>query len=166
MSTVDTSVDWNTWDRVCLFVWVRQMKQQFVKKLPTFLKSKWDIWGNHVCFRVLINWITLWSRVLPRKLTSPQLVKKFSAVMEHEDSSPHSKKPATCPYPEPHRSSLCLPPPSNPTSRRFILILSSHLCLRFDSSKLITLCLWTCLVFLYVFNINFNFCDRHFVSLS
>jgi hypothetical protein len=44
--------------------------------------------------------------------------------MEPEDSSPYSQQPATCPYPQPDRSSLC---PPHPTSQRSILILSSHL---------------------------------------
>jgi hypothetical protein len=30
--------------------------------------------------------------------------------MEPEGSSPYSKQPATCPYPEPDQSSLCTPP--------------------------------------------------------
>ena len=49
--------------------------------------------------------------------------------MELQGSSPYSKEPTTCSYPEPDRSSLC--PPTHPTSRRSILILSSHprLCL-------------------------------------
>jgi hypothetical protein len=34
-----------------------------------------------------------------------QLVKKFSAFMEPESSLPQSQVPATCPYPEPARSS-------------------------------------------------------------
>jgi len=44
--------------------------------------------------------------------------------MEPEGSLPHSQVPATCPYPEPARSS---PYPKNPTSWKSILILSSHL---------------------------------------
>jgi hypothetical protein len=43
--------------------------------------------------------------------------------MEPERSSPYSQQPASCPYPEPDQSSLC----THPTSRKFILILSSHL---------------------------------------
>ena len=41
--------------------------------------------------------------------------------MEPEGSLPHSQVPATCPYPQPARSS------PHPTSWRSILILSSHL---------------------------------------
>ena len=44
--------------------------------------------------------------------------------MELEGSLPHSQEPATCPYPEPARSSPC---PPHPTSWRSILILSFHL---------------------------------------
>ena len=46
--------------------------------------------------------------------------------MEPEGSLPHSQVPATCPYPEPARSSVM---PPYPTSWRSILILSSHLSL-------------------------------------
>jgi hypothetical protein len=35
-----------------------------------------------------------------------QLVKKFPAFMEPEDSLPHSQEPATSPYPEPDASNL------------------------------------------------------------
>jgi hypothetical protein len=44
-------------------------------------------------------------------------------------SLPHSQEPATCPYPEPAQSS----PYPHPTSRRSILIGSSHLRLRLPS---------------------------------
>jgi len=43
--------------------------------------------------------------------------------MGPEGSLPHLQVPATCPCPEPDRSSLC----PQPTSRRSIFILSSHL---------------------------------------
>jgi hypothetical protein len=43
--------------------------------------------------------------------------------MEPEGPLPHSQEPATCPYVEPHQSSLC----PHPTPRRSMLILSSHL---------------------------------------
>jgi len=39
-------------------------------------------------------------------------------------SLPHSQVPTICPYPEPDQSSPCLP---HPTSRRPIVMLSSHL---------------------------------------
>jgi hypothetical protein len=42
--------------------------------------------------------------------------------MEPEGSLPHSQQPATCPYPEPDEYSPC-----HLTSRRSILILSSHI---------------------------------------
>ena len=47
-----------------------------------------------------IKKLTAWSGVLLEKLTGPQLVKK-SHVTETDLSLPHSKKPATWPYPEP-----------------------------------------------------------------
>ena len=46
---------------------------------------------------------------------------------------PHSQDPATCPCPEPDRSSRC---PLHPTSQRYILILSSHLRLGLPSCLL------------------------------
>jgi hypothetical protein len=52
--------------------------------------------------------------------------------MEPEGSSPHLQEPATCPYPEPDWFSLR----PHPTSRRFILILSSHLRLGLSSGLL------------------------------
>jgi hypothetical protein len=54
--------------------------------------------------------------------------------MEPEGSSTYSQQPATCPYPEPDRSRPC--PPPLPTSRRSILILSSHLRLGLPSGLL------------------------------
>ena len=50
--------------------------------------------------------------------------------MEPEGSLPHSQVLATCPYPEPDLSS---PQTPHPTSRRSILILSSHLRLNLPS---------------------------------
>jgi hypothetical protein len=44
--------------------------------------------------------------------------------MEPEGSLSHSQEPATCPYPEPDKSSSCLP---HSTYSRSILTLSSHL---------------------------------------
>ena len=49
--------------------------------------------------------------------------------MEPEESLPLLQKPSTCPYPEPDQSSPC----PHPISRRFILILSSHLHLSLPS---------------------------------
>jgi hypothetical protein len=51
--------------------------------------------------------------------------------MEPEGSSPYTQEPATCPYPEPDQSSLR----PHPTTRRSILILSSHLRLGFPSGS-------------------------------
>jgi hypothetical protein len=77
--------------------------------------------------------LTPWSRVLSEKLTCHKLLKKFPYFIEHESSLPHSQEPAICPYPEPDRSSLCHP---HPTSRRSLLILSSHLRLGLSSGLL------------------------------
>jgi len=44
--------------------------------------------------------ITPWSRVIFEKQTISQLVKKFPHFIDPEGSLPHSKLPATCPYPE------------------------------------------------------------------
>jgi hypothetical protein len=52
--------------------------------------------------------------------------------MEPEGSSPYTQEPATCPYPKPDQSSLA----PHPTSRRSILILSSHLRLGLPSGLL------------------------------
>jgi hypothetical protein len=49
--------------------------------------------------------------------------------MEHAGSLPHSQEPATSPYTEPNQSS----PYPHPTTRTWILILSSHLRLGFPS---------------------------------
>jgi hypothetical protein len=55
--------------------------------------------------------------------------------MQSEGSSPYSQEPATCPYPEPDRSSQS-PPPPHSTSRRSILMSSSHLRLGLSSGLL------------------------------
>jgi hypothetical protein len=52
--------------------------------------------------------------------------------MEPEGLSPYLQEHATCPCPEPDRSSLR----PHPTFRRSILILSSHLCLCLPSDLL------------------------------
>jgi hypothetical protein len=53
---------------------------------------------------VLRSWSSIfytpWSRVLLKKLTGMELVKKFPAFMQPEGSSPHSQAHANCPYPE------------------------------------------------------------------
>jgi hypothetical protein len=50
---------------------------------------------------------------------------------ESQGSLPHLQKPAACPYTKPDRPSPC-----HPTSRKSILILSSHLRLGIPSSLL------------------------------
>ena len=59
--------------------------------------------------RAFLSKLTVWSRVLPEKLTSTQLVKKLATFMGPEGSLPHSQAHATCPYPEPAQCSPCLP---------------------------------------------------------
>ena len=59
--------------------------------------------------------------------------------MEPDGSLPHSQVPATCPYPEPARSS---PYPPHPTSRRSILILSFHI---------IAICMYILLLYIHVY---------------
>ena len=69
------------------------------------------------------NEVTPWSRLLPEKLTGPQVVKKFPHFMEPERSLRHSHSSATCPYSEPKQSSQW----PHFTSWTYILILPSHL---------------------------------------
>jgi hypothetical protein len=74
-------------------------------------------WSHHLCvehsqvvdgeetfqiWRVLDTY-----SVILEKQTSSHLVKKFLHFLEIKGSLPHSQVPATCPYPEPHRSSPC-----------------------------------------------------------
>ena len=51
------------------------------------------------------------SRVLPEKLTGPQLLEKYPAFMETKQSLQHSQAPTTCSYPETEQSSPRLPIP-------------------------------------------------------
>ena len=62
---------------------------------------------NTIHSYLLTYLLTPWSRALLEKLTGFQLIRKFapSHFMESEGSLPHSQEPATCPYPEPARSS-------------------------------------------------------------
>jgi hypothetical protein len=55
--------------------------------------------------------LSVWSRVLPEKLTGPQPVKKFPAFYGTEGSLPHSQKPAISPYPQLHQ--VHPPPPQS-----------------------------------------------------
>ena len=66
--------------------------------------------------RVLVL-CTPWSRVLLEKLTGFQQSRNSPHFMEPEASLPHSQVPATCPYPEPARSSTYphIPLPEDPT---------------------------------------------------
>jgi hypothetical protein len=64
---------------------------------------------------------------------SPSWEANSPHFVEPEGSSPYSQEPATCPYPKPDRSSLY---PPHPTSRRSIIILSSHLLLGLPSGLL------------------------------
>jgi len=58
-----------------------------------------------LCQKRLTYLLTPWSRVLLKKLTGFQLVKKFPEFIKPEGSLPLSQVPATCPYPEPAPSS-------------------------------------------------------------
>ena len=49
--------------------------------------------------------LTPWSRGLPEKLTCLSHSRNYSHFMEPEGSLHQQQQPATCPYPEPHRSS-------------------------------------------------------------
>jgi hypothetical protein len=90
--------------------------------LHAYLHRTTVLW-TWITGRVKSRGITPWSRVLPVKLTCSQLLKIFPRYTEPECSSPYSQELDTCPYLEPNQSSLC---PPHPTSRRSILILSSH----------------------------------------
>ena len=68
--------------------------------------------------------LTPLSRVLLEKLTGPQLVMKFPTFCQTQMFNNTFISTATFPYPETDQSSVCLP-----TSKKSILILSSHICL-------------------------------------
>jgi len=71
--------------------------------------------------------LTHWGRHLA-KLTGSQ--QDITRIFYNPDGSlPHSQEPVTCPYHQPVWSRLCL----HHTSRRAILILSTHLYLAFPS---------------------------------
>jgi hypothetical protein len=53
--------------------------------------------------------LTPGSRVLLEKLTVTQLIKKFTAFMEPDDSLPCSQEPVNGPYPKPDETSPLLP---------------------------------------------------------
>ena len=61
--------------------------------------------------------LTPCSRILLKKLTGSQLVKKFPTFYATRRFITHSQVPATCPYPEPARSSLYrrIPIPEDPS---------------------------------------------------
>ena len=67
--------------------------------------------------------LTPWNRVLLEKLTYFLLVKKFPVFYGNRRFITAFTRAATCHFPEPDQSS----PHPHPTSRRSILILSSHL---------------------------------------
>ena len=86
----------------------------------------------------LTDWLTEWSRVLSEKLRGPQLVKKFPAFYGNR----RFITAFTTARHQPMfwaRSIQFMP---HPTSRRCILILSSHLCLGL-SSGLLPSCFFT-----------------------
>ena len=75
-----------------------------------------------------------WSRVLPEKLERSKLPKKFPAFYGTRRFITVFTTARHYPYPESDGSSPC--PPPHPTSRRSILILSSHLRLVLPSGLL------------------------------
>ena len=84
----------------------------------------WNVKWTKILMYNTAYLLTPWSRIL-EELTGSQLVKKFPTFYGTRRLITHSQVPATCPYPEPDQSSPC----PSPTSWRFSLILSSHLCL-------------------------------------
>jgi hypothetical protein len=72
-----------------------------------------------------------WSRGLSLTLMGPQLVRKYPHLMEPKGSYYHIQNPILRQINPVHA-----PPPTNPTSRRSTLILSSHLCLGFLSGHI------------------------------
>ena len=107
------------------FIWLTTGSRGDILKAIKFnLSTLWTCTeGTYLPTYLITYLLTPWSRVFLKKLTSFQLVKKFPAFYATRSSLPHSQEPATCPYPEPARSSPC--PPTN--SLISILILSSHL---------------------------------------
>jgi hypothetical protein len=69
-------------------------------------------------------YLTPWRRVLPERVTDPQLVKKFPVLYGTQWFISIYTKSHVCPYPEPDKSSPCLP---IPLTERSILKLSSKL---------------------------------------
>ena len=55
------------------------------------------------------NYLTPWSRVLPEKLTSPQLDKKFPTFYQTRGCFTSFTKAFNCPSPQPDQSNPCLP---------------------------------------------------------
>ena len=117
------------WDKTLRAQWVSQAHgstgvsavtcHRYQERKKRWSSSPRQMSGLHfICDRIAKN--TARSTVLLEKLTGSQLVK----IMEPEGSLPHSQVPATCPYPQPARSSPYSP---HPTSWRPILILSFHL---------------------------------------
>ena len=78
-----------------------------------------------------ISHMSPWSRVLPEKQERSKLLKIFPAYYGTQRFITVFTRAS--PYPEPDQSSPC---PLHPTSRRSILILSSHLCLGLPSGLL------------------------------
>jgi hypothetical protein len=72
---------------------------------------------------VHVNQITQSCKRIPEKLSGPQVLKKFLTFYGTRKLITYSQQPATCPNPEPDRSS----PYPHPRSLRFSLLLSYHL---------------------------------------
>jgi hypothetical protein len=131
------------------------------------------LYFRHTCMLVLflpllfimifINWLNnsmyqslSWEskQVLSQSTNSPHFIKT-------EGLLPHSQQPAICPNPQPDKSIL----PSHSTCGKFILILSSHLCVGLPSnlfsSRLPTEILYTPLLYSMRFT-----CPAHLIILD
>ena len=97
----------------------RHIFKQFCSASSSFLSHVLAIISVPPNSTVLVmrHLLTPWFRILLEKLTVLQLVKKFPNFMETEGSLPHSQVPATCPYPDPSRSSpsIHIPLPEDPS---------------------------------------------------
>jgi hypothetical protein len=81
---------------------MRNISDKIVEKIKTHILCSVIFSENCHVSDSLTYLLTPWSRVLLEKLTGSHLVKKFPAFC-----GTRKFVPATCPYPEPDRSSPC-----------------------------------------------------------